>query len=314
MDNLTHSLVGALIAQTGLRQKTGLAVPTMVIAANLPDIDAACFFWLHGAEHLGFRRGITHGPIAMLVLPLLLWGVMLGFDRWRSQRSRPRPRGAPVRPGWLLACAYIGCLSHPALDWLNTYGVRLLSPFSDRWFHGDSIFIIDVWMWGALIALVWSAARRNRRRDSAGQAIAGWGLVGVSTYILANGAMTGMAESRATAALTAAGIARPLVVASPPPLAFWRRDMFWRDARQFGEGQWGVSGLTALDLRGAPHGMDDPAIAALAATDGQGRAFLRWSRMPIAERGADGSVILTDQRYRHPAAVGRFQVVLQQGD
>ena len=72
MDNLTHSLVGALIGQAGLKRKTGLAMPALIIGANLPDVDAACFFWLDGVEHLGFRRGITHGPPAMLLLPLIL--------------------------------------------------------------------------------------------------------------------------------------------------------------------------------------------------------------------------------------------------
>ncbi len=51
MDNLTHSLVGALLGQAGLKKKTGLAMPALVIGANLPDVDAACFFWLEGQEH-----------------------------------------------------------------------------------------------------------------------------------------------------------------------------------------------------------------------------------------------------------------------
>ena len=79
MDNLTHSLVGAVLAQAGLKKKTGLAMPTMIIAANLPDIDAACA--VYGIESLAMRRGITHGPIALLLLPLLLWGLMIAFDR-----------------------------------------------------------------------------------------------------------------------------------------------------------------------------------------------------------------------------------------
>ena len=56
MDNLTHGLVGALIGQAGLKRKTGLAMPALVIGANLPDVDAACFIWLDGVQHLGFRR------------------------------------------------------------------------------------------------------------------------------------------------------------------------------------------------------------------------------------------------------------------
>ena len=80
MDNLTHSLVGALIGQTGLKRKTGLAMPALIIGANLPDVDAACFFWLEGTEHLAFRRGITHGPPALVLLPLVLAG-LLAFGR-----------------------------------------------------------------------------------------------------------------------------------------------------------------------------------------------------------------------------------------
>lgn len=50
MDNLTHSLVGALAGQIGLKRKTGLALPTLIIAANLPDIDAVATL-LSGQQH-----------------------------------------------------------------------------------------------------------------------------------------------------------------------------------------------------------------------------------------------------------------------
>ena len=90
MDNLTHSLVGALIGQAGLKRKTGLAMPALIIGANLPDVDAACFFWLDGVEHLGFRRGITHGPPAMLLLPLmLLLRVSFLFPLKRKRKTPP---------------------------------------------------------------------------------------------------------------------------------------------------------------------------------------------------------------------------------
>lgn len=64
MDNLTHSLIGAVLGQAGLKRKTGLAMPTLIIAANLPDIDATCTVF--GMLSLAMRRGVTHGPIAML--------------------------------------------------------------------------------------------------------------------------------------------------------------------------------------------------------------------------------------------------------
>ncbi len=130
MDNLTHSLVGAILGQAGLKRKTGLAMPALIIGANLPDVDAACFFWLEGTEHLGFRRGITHGPPALVLLPLILAGLLWGFDRWQGRRGKRPEARLPVRFGWLYAMAFIGCLTHPAMDWLNVYGIRLLEPFS----------------------------------------------------------------------------------------------------------------------------------------------------------------------------------------
>ncbi|MGE5198160.1 MAG: metal-dependent hydrolase, partial [Rhodospirillaceae bacterium] len=54
--------------------------------------------------------------------------------------------------------------SHPFLDWLNNYGVRLLMPFSERWFYGDTLFIVDPWLWlilGGAVMLAWTAHTRG---------------------------------------------------------------------------------------------------------------------------------------------------------
>ena len=104
MDNLTHSLIGAALGQAGLKRKTGLAMPALIVGANLPDIDAGCV--VYGIESLAMRRGITHGPIALVLLPLLLAGALWWFDRWQERRGK-RPEGRlPVRFGWLLALSF----------------------------------------------------------------------------------------------------------------------------------------------------------------------------------------------------------------
>lgn len=306
MDNLTHSLVGALLGQAGLKRKTALAMPTLIIAANLPDIDAACLFWLDGVGHLGFRRGITHGPLAMILLPLLLWAVMLGWDHWRRKGNASQPA---VHRGWLLALAYIGCLSHPALDWLNNYGVRLLEPFSSHWSYGDSIFIIDLWLWAGMIASLWASFRAEKAGKPKWSRIAATALLVGCAYVFANGVLTGLAEKRVGDALRAAGIANPLVVASPPPIAFWDRDVFWRDSTQYGSSRFTIFAETDLGEPGRPHNAADPRLAKLAATNDQVRTFLFWSRMPIADFSPDGTLTLTDQRFRDPRAVDRFKVV-----
>lgn len=311
MDNLTHSLVGAVLGQVGLKQKTGLAMPTLIIAANLPDIDAACA--VYGIESLSMRRGITHGPIALLLLPIVLWALMLAFDRWQERRGKRPASRLPIHKGWLLALAYIGCLSHPALDWLNNYGIRMLEPFSHRWFYGDSIFIIDLWIWIALAASVWLSLRGERRGAANWRRPAWVGFTAVCAYIFVNGLITGAAERMAASALAASGRTDALVVASPPPLAFWKRDIFWRTADRYGTASFIPGFVFKVDLNDMPTGMDDPRIATWAKADPAARAFLFWSRMPVAQKDGD-AILLRDQRFMHPLAQDRFQVRLTAPD
>jgi inner membrane protein len=298
MDNLTHSMAGALLGQMGLKKLTGRAMPTLIIAANLPDIDAVASFL--GRESLAIRRGITHGPIALVLLPLLLTGLMLLYNRWR-------PSEQPVRPAMLLLLAYVGTLSHPALDWLNSYGIRLLEPFSSRWYAGDTLFIIDVWIWATLIGcFVWSRLREKRGGDW--QRPAWFGFSAICAYILANGLITGRAEAHTRSVLEQRGRAPVLVVANPVPVTFWRRTMLWRDALAHGSGGYTLMTGASLEGDGQPIQLDHPALLAV-----RGRkdvdAFLFWSRMPIViER--DGRTFLGDQRFNSSLTRGQFLVPL----
>lgn len=159
MDPIAHTLAGATLAQTGLRKLTPLATPTLILAANLPDIDGVMSFFGSDAS-LYYRRGMTHGILAQAILPWLLTAMVLVYDR--VLRRRRNPEKAPVAALQILLLAYIGVVSHPFLDWLNTYGVRLLMPFSGRWFYGDTLFIVDAWMWlllGASAVFAYSKKR-----------------------------------------------------------------------------------------------------------------------------------------------------------
>jgi len=160
MEPLAHTLAGACLAESGLKRLSPLAASTLIIAANIPDVDGACY--LHSAD-LAFavRRGWTHGVLAMALLPVALTAAMLAVDRLLARRH---PDGPRARPGALLALSILGVLSHPFLDWLNTYGVRLLMPFSDRWFYGDTLFIVDPWLWlilGGAVMLAWTTQTRG---------------------------------------------------------------------------------------------------------------------------------------------------------
>src|SRR5690606_26968846 len=82
MDNLTHSLAGASLAAAGLRRTTPLATSTLVVAANAPDVDAFIYLFRDEYYALAFRRGYTHGPVAIALLPFVVAGVMLAWDRF----------------------------------------------------------------------------------------------------------------------------------------------------------------------------------------------------------------------------------------
>jgi len=305
MDNLTHSMIGAALGQAGLKRKTGLAMPALIIGANLPDLDAGCV--VYGIESLAMRRGITHGPIALAVLPLLLAGALWWFDRWQQGRGKRPDTRLPVRFGWLLALCYLGTLSHPLFDWFNTYGIRLLEPFSSRWFYGDTLFIIDIWIWITLGLGLW----RSRLWERAGKG--NWTLPAqIALGVLALYVGANLAISRASAAAVRAFDPQiELAVSNPVPFAFWRREVLWRS----GDGFYGTITCDFAQCQRYPRvirktAMDDPRIAAWANGDPAAEAFLFWSRMPVAETGPKG-ILLKDQRFMDSPARSNFTVELK---
>lgn len=310
MDNIAHSLVGAALGEAGLKKKTGLAMATLIISANLPDLDA---LGLLVGENLAWRRGWTHGPVAALILPPMLAGAMIALDRWQARRgTRPESRPA-VHGGWLLALAYIGWFTHPLLDFLNTYGIRLLMPFSDRWFYGDSLFIIDPWLWLALALGIWLSRRRRKKGGSGPGRPAMASLTIAALYAGAMGTSSLAAEHMTRQAAEAQGHGPvETVVASPVPLNPFRRDMIFATDRAYGFGtlDWTPVPKLRLEPQLMETHMTDPAIAE-ARRDKAAADFLYWSRLPFAriEDRPDGRMVrISDARYARGVTAGRFLV------
>jgi inner membrane protein len=153
MDPLTHTLVGANLAATRLGEKTRLAAAALVIGANLPDVDSILYFTGHDDLALWFRRGWTHGVLALVLLPFVQTALLLLFDRLRPDARRS------VSVPWLFGLSAFAILTHPTLDWLNNYGMRWLMPFDGTWFYGDSVYIMDPWLW-LVLGGAWLAGRR----------------------------------------------------------------------------------------------------------------------------------------------------------
>ena len=305
MDNLTHSLVGALLGQAGLKRKTGLAMPALIIGANLPDVDAACFFWLEGVEHLGFRRGITHGPPALVLLPLILAGLLYGFDRWQAKSGKRPEARLPVSFKWLFLLSFIGCLTHPALDWLNVYGIRLLEPFSSQWFYGDTLFIIDVWLWALMGFAVWFSLRRERRRGE-WQRPARAAMAVALAYIGANWMITRDVER-----MDSLDMAVGETIAAPIALDPRTRDVIFATEG----GRHGTITGFRRQAEGRLHYLGDAWLPSCdleraAREDAQIEAFLFWSRVPFVERRDDNELWLRDARFVDPRVGDRFSVRL----
>ena len=177
------------LAAAGLRRATPLAATALFMAVNAPDVDV--FSGAFGSyAPIAFRRGWTHGVLAIVVWPFMLAGVLLVWDRY--VRRRRDPAAPPARAGPLLAVAALGVVTHPAMDWLNNYGLRWLMPFDGRWFYGDAVFIIDPWLWlllGGAALLTYSRSRLARLRWGVFFALA-------SVLVFANTALVSSAVGR----------------------------------------------------------------------------------------------------------------------
>jgi inner membrane protein len=298
MDPVCHSLAGLTMGQAGLRHRTPLALSTLVLAANAPDIDVVAMVttdvWMF------YRRGWTHGPIAMAVLPLAITALVLGFDRLVRRR---RPDAPPVRARAVLLMAALGTLSHPLLDFMNSYGIRLLMPFSGRWFYGDALYIVDPWLYLVLGAGAFLAYRRRSRADG-GRRAAQVALGMAALYIAAMFGSNLWARQEVLEGLRRAGRGDAAFMVTPVQVNPLRREVLVDLGDRYEKG--------FVDFRPTPHfrpagygvlKRDDDPLAREAALTRIGRQYLTWSRFPffIVERTTTPPrVRLNDARYSGP--------------
>jgi inner membrane protein len=304
MDNLCHTLAGAALAESGLSRRTAMGYATLLIAANLPDIDALSYF--NGPEAaLHWRRGWTHGLVALVVLPLLLTLVMVGLDiAARKMSSAVLP--SKVRPGQILLLAYAGIASHPLLDSLNTYGVRWLLPWNRHWTYGDAVFIVDPWLIIILGLGVWASRTRRlaRQRTVVPERPARLALAASLTYIVVMLANSTAAERAGTSEMQ--GL-RPgtvqAVMAGPVFMNPFRRDLVVQQGDSFrtAEFEWLhrphviPASIASFPVARPAH----PAVAQALATV-RAQQFLGWARFPvfIVDSGSSGYVVhIMDLRY-----------------
>lgn len=307
MDNLTHSLVGWALAETGLKRRTRKGLAALVLAANMPDIDV--FFGWAAWAPLAMHRGFTHGLVGGVVLmPPLLAGLLWLLDRWQMSHGKIAADAPPLRFGWLVLLSYLGAITHPLLDLQNVYAIQLLSPMSEEWFHTDGLFIVSPWLLAMLGSGIWLARRRER---------GGPALVALAASVVFIGANIGISALARNAVAMSEPYPRPdRVFASPAPLRFWERDMFWREKGVISFRHYDpLHALSGLDGRGqsVPDNMALPLVQQAARTTPEAVKFLAWSQMPVArveQSGCSAKVTFADARFTGPAMSRNFNTVV----
>lgn len=147
MDNVTHSLIGVLLARTFGGHLPGTRGVTIaaILASNLPDLDLVARI---GAEdpalsYLVHHRGYTHTLVTTPLSALLAVGVGLLADP--ACRARPAP---------LFALSLLAAGLHIGADSWNNYGVHPFWPFWNGWLYGDTIFIVEPLLWVTMVPLL----------------------------------------------------------------------------------------------------------------------------------------------------------------
>ena len=304
MDPLTHTATGLFLGRIGLKRWTPLAMPILLLAANAPDIDIVTTAG-GSLSYLHYHRHLTHSLVAMPVVALLTVALVRVVAR------------KPVRWAGAFAAALVAVATHLLLDLTNTYGVRLLLPFSARWLRLDLVNVFDLWIWGFFLMsvagpflgrLVGSEiASQKTGREHHGRGFAWAALLFLLMYDCGRAVL----HSRAVGELESRiyqGSQPQRTLAVPGPANPWRWRGVVETADFFALGDVDLTSNfdpTRMTVYRKP--APDPAIQAAAATT-PFREFLRFSQFPMwrVSPAADldnGKIVeAMDLRFGTPAA------------
>lgn len=270
MDNLTHTLTGVALAQSGLGRTSRGATAALVLASNIPDVDLV--FGLQGAAaYLQHHRDLSHSVVGG---PLLALALALGL--------RIALRGS--RFVGLFLSALVGVGAHVAMDLATSYGTRVLSPFNATFYAWDLVFIVD-----PIILAVLGTTVILARRPQLGRRVASLGLGLIVSYMGGRAVLHARALEEATARVPGS-VQR--VAALPHPLD----PRSWRVLVDTGPSYW--TGELRLDGPAAPLErrdklVENATVARVRAESEVAAIFLAFSRFPWLEvhETAEGTAV-----------------------
>jgi inner membrane protein len=214
MDNLTHSLTGALAAK--LIESSFPALPNepneqrkkfwlLVASANLPDVDVVLGLLNDPIFSISHHRGLTHSLLFAPVFAMLPATIFATFGKLKDFKKL-----------WLYAL--FGIFLHIFFDVITSFGTQLFAPLSTARYSWDWMFIIDPFFTGALaLALVTAKIFTRYRR----QFVFGGAIFAV-LYLCVEMINHELAYNRFEAALRREEIAATKISAMPQPLSIFR--------------------------------------------------------------------------------------------
>jgi inner membrane protein len=137
MEPVTHALTSIALGRAGLNKITRAATPMLLVSGLIADVD--WLTWLGGpASFLRGHRTATHSLAGVVVI-----AAAVAAASWFTGRKYPK---FAMRIFPALAICAIGAGAHVFLDMLNGYGVKLLWPFSPKWYAWDLAYPVDSWI------------------------------------------------------------------------------------------------------------------------------------------------------------------------
>ena len=137
MEPVTHALTSIALGRAGLNKITRAATPMLLFSGLIADVD-----WvtrLAGADtFLRGHRTVTHSFVGTAAIVAAVATVSWFICRKYSKFA------LGILPAFAI-CA-VGAGAHLLLDMMNGYGVKLLWPFSPKWYAWDLADAVDSWI------------------------------------------------------------------------------------------------------------------------------------------------------------------------
>lgn len=159
MDNVTHSLIGLAAGEAWATARRKNPAPIWIaslLANNVPDIDVPLLSLLTKdplaklLHHRGYSHTLVMGPLQGLLVFLVVWAC------YRKKE------GFSARD--VLAVSLLGPFLHIFADSWNSYGVHPFWPFSNEWYYGDFVFILEPWIWMIFLPVLFFATNSRALR------------------------------------------------------------------------------------------------------------------------------------------------------